>query len=126
MPGTCQSTHEEAVVRVTTGVVANALLLVLWNLIELRHQVVYVERVELAVLLEEAVQVVDVSLMVLGVVNLHGLLVKVWLEGVIAVSQLGQRVRHGIVLRVWTSTQTARMFPSAHGSPRATDLTLGR
>ena len=80
------------------------------NGVEVRDQVLDRLALMVRMVLERVVQVRDISLVVLAVVNLHGLGVDVRLEGAIIVRQRRQGVfRHGVVLSRWSNRQVFRI-----------------
>nr|POE56200.1 hypothetical protein CFP56_69153 [Quercus suber] len=85
---------EEGVVGVAASVVTDEGALVSGDLIELGDQIIDGEGAEIGVVLDGAVEVVDVGLVMLGVMDLHGLFVEVGLEGIVGVGELGEGVRH--------------------------------
>lgn len=78
---------EEGVVGVTSRVVPDTSLLFGWDLVELRDNLIDRQGRQL-VIFQEVIEVVDICLVVLGVMDLHRLLVEVRLESIIAVAEL--------------------------------------
>lgn len=94
-PGRAHDMHSETCHRRTTTVVPDGRGNGVWNLAR-AHSLVEGEQIQarkLRRLFQGSVEVVDVRLMVLGVVNLHGHGVHKGLQRIIRVGKGGQRVR---------------------------------
>ncbi len=79
---------------VPTTVVADHRANVLGDAVHRAYEIVEALGVQLGMLVERAIEIRDVGLMMLAVMNLHGLRVDVWFERVWSVGQGGQRVGH--------------------------------
>ena len=78
---------EERVVRVTAALITNDFLLVVGDFVHLLNEIVYAETGELTVL-KSSVEIGNIGVMVARVVDLHGHGIEVWLQGIVAVTQL--------------------------------------
>jgi len=85
---------EQAVVGVSAAVVDHRATKAFRHLFDAPHQLVHRQLAE-GIAFQRRVEVGDVGLVVLGVVDLHGLRVNVRFQGIVGVGQWGQAIRHG-------------------------------
>ena len=110
-----QGRPEEAVVDVTAAVVAHGRANVLRDLVQVAHELFDGEFLERGVAFDRGVELVDVGLVVLGVMDLHGARVDERLQRVVCIFDFRQCVSH------WVPPFSVAIRPPgrmAHACPR--------
>jgi len=90
----CQNMPEHGVVDVSAAVVANCGAYVVVNLADVFDQFLDGHLLEIGMSIQGTIQLGYVSVVVLGVVNLHGARIDMRLEGIVSVRQYRKFVGH--------------------------------